>query len=48
MTYMWIGFALLYAVCGCAARRILGGRPRRPQLTALAGGNLERRRRRAQ
>ncbi len=44
ITYMWIGFALLYVGCGLAALRILSRRPRRPQLTALAGGNLERRR----
>jgi hypothetical protein len=46
ITAMESGFAMLYIVTACAAIRILNGRPKRPQLTALSGGNIERRQRR--
>ncbi len=46
ITAMEAGFAILYIVAACAAIRILNGRPKRPQLTALSGGNIERRQRR--
>ncbi|HXZ87701.1 MAG TPA: hypothetical protein VEF07_03955 [Candidatus Binataceae bacterium] len=40
------GFALLYIAAGLVALRFINSRPKRPQLTALSGGNLERRQRR--
>lgn len=40
------GFALLYIAAGLVALRVVNSRPKRPQLTALSGGNLERRQRR--
>jgi hypothetical protein len=40
------GFALVYLLTGLIALRIIKSRPKRPQLTALSGGNLERRQRR--
>jgi hypothetical protein len=46
ITTMEAGFAVLYVVAAGAALRILNGRPKRPQLTALSGGNIERRQRR--
>ena len=46
ITAMEAGFAILYVVAAGAAIRILNRRPKRPQLTALSGGNLERRQRR--
>jgi len=46
ITAMEAGFALLYLVAAMAAMRILDGRPKRPQLTAINGGNLERPQRR--
>jgi hypothetical protein len=46
ITAMEVGFATLYVVAGIVAMRVLKRRPKRPQLTALHGGNLERRQRR--
>jgi len=46
ITAMEAGFALFYLIASFIAMRILNGRPKRPQLTALAGGNIERRQRR--
>jgi hypothetical protein len=46
ISLMEAGFAVLYLAAAYGARRILAGRPKRPQLTALSGGNLERRNRR--
>jgi len=43
---MELGFAALYIGAGFLALQILKSRPKRPQLTALSGGNLERRQRR--
>lgn len=46
VTVMEVGFALLYLVAAMVAVRTLDQRPRRPQLTAISGGNLERPQRR--
>jgi hypothetical protein len=46
VTTMEVGFAILYLAAAILAMRILDGRPRRPQLTAINGGNLERPQRR--
>jgi len=46
ITVMEAGFAAFYLIASFIAMRILKGRPKRPQLTALAGGNIERRQRR--
>ena len=46
ITAMEGAFGAIYLVTAYVATRILNGRPRRPQLTALHGGNLERRQRR--
>ena len=46
ITAIEAGFAILYVVAACAAIRVLNGRPKRPLLTALIGGNIERRQRR--
>ncbi len=46
VTVMEVGFAILYLVAAIVAMRILDGRPRRTQLTAINGGNLERPQRR--
>jgi hypothetical protein len=46
ITQMEIAFAGLYIVAAYAAMRALAARPKRPELTALSGGNLERRQRR--
>jgi hypothetical protein len=46
MSAMEGGFALVYICAGLIALHIIKGRPKRPQLTALSGGNLERRQRR--
>ena len=35
------GFAVFYVAAAIVATQILNSRPRRPQLTALSGGNLE-------
>ena len=43
---MEAGFAAFYLVAAVVTIRILKGRPKRPQLTALSGGNLERPRQR--
>lgn len=45
ITLMEIGFATIYIGSAYAAKRTLDRRPKRPKLTALSGGNLERRRR---
>src|SRR5258708_1189487 len=42
ITAMEVGFATLYVIASIVAMRLLKGRPKRPQLTALHGGNLER------
>ena len=39
-------FVAFYVAAAFTAIRILDGKPKRPQLTALSGGNIERRRRR--
>ncbi len=46
ITAMEAGFATVYLIASFIAMRILKGRPKRPQLTALTGGNIERRQRR--
>ncbi len=46
VTAMEVGFAILYLAAAIGAMRILDGRPKRPQLTAINGGNLERPQRR--
>jgi hypothetical protein len=46
ITKMEACFALIYILAAYAAIRALDARPKRPQLTALSGGNLERRQRR--
>ena len=46
ITAMEGGFGIVYIVAAWTALRILNGRPKRPQLTALSGGNIERRQRR--
>lgn len=46
VTAMEAGFALFYLAAAWFALHILKSRPKRPQLTALSGGNLERRQRR--
>ena len=46
ITALEVGFAILYLVAAIVATRILNGRPVRPQLTAINGGNLERPQRR--
>jgi hypothetical protein len=46
VTAMEGGFALFYLVGAFVAIRILNGRPRRPQLKPISGGNLERPQRR--
>jgi hypothetical protein len=43
ITSMEAAFAAIYIVAAIVARRIFKGRPKRPQLTALTGCNLERR-----
>jgi hypothetical protein len=45
ITVMEASFAVIYIVAAYAAKWALDRRPKRPQLTALSGGNLERRRR---
>ena len=45
ITAMEAGFALIYMAAAYAALRIFDKRPRRPQLTALSGGNIQRRQR---
>jgi peptidoglycan/LPS O-acetylase OafA/YrhL len=46
VTMTEVGFAILYLAAAIIAMRILDGRPQRPQLTAINGGNLERPQRR--
>ena len=46
ITAMEAGFGLLYLVAALVAMRILDARPKRPLLTAINGGNLERPQRR--
>ena len=43
---MELGFAAIYIGAGAFAIHLVKLRPKRPQLTALSGGNLERRQRR--
>jgi hypothetical protein len=43
---MEAGFAVLYLIAATVAMHILGRRPKRPLLTAIHGGNLERPQRR--
>ncbi len=46
ITAMEMGFAVLYLLASAIAMHLLNSRPKRPQLTALSGGNLERPQRR--
>jgi hypothetical protein len=46
VTEIEAAFAIFYLAAAIVALRILASRPKRPQLTALSGGNLERRQRR--
>jgi hypothetical protein len=46
ITAMEAGFAAFYVAAALVAWRIFTRKPKRPQLTALSGGNLERRQRR--